>query len=246
VTYRAPQAKTFANLQVDVDDDEEDGFAKLSNQDDDNIQFLTANGELTTSGFAVDDFVYYTVDDPTKAIGGLRNGTVYRVYDLIGSDDSVQLSAYRQGTVSFNENGGSADTITRSSGDWTHEGFAIDQDITVTGAGGNNGTYTITNISALTITIEAGDLSADAANVAGVEIQSDEIELTTDKSRPPPPASNPLLSATPQPDQGQRPADDGRRCQRRRQDFLRHQHRRQHLPAGGDAGRCPGRRSGRA
>ena len=54
------------------------------------------------------------------------------------------------GDVTFG-NDGSHDTITRAGGDWTSDGFVAGQTIHVSGAGGNNGDFTIDSVNATTL-----------------------------------------------------------------------------------------------
>lgn len=69
-------------------------------------------------------------------------------------------------TLTFAEVGGTGDTITRSSGSWIADGFAVNDLITVTGAvnGANNETAArIAALSATVITLDADDLVDEAA-----------------------------------------------------------------------------------
>src|SRR5262249_33605640 len=62
------------------------------------------------------------------------------------------------------------DTITRASGSWLAEGFVAGQTITVAGAGGNNGTYTIApgGVTATTLKLTV----SNTVNVEGPETKS--------------------------------------------------------------------------
>ncbi len=67
-------------------------------------------------------------------------------------------------TVSFNENGGSPDTITRASGSFITDGFLADMHLNVTGSASNNGNYNIESVAALTLTLRAtDDVTAEAS-----------------------------------------------------------------------------------
>lgn len=69
-------------------------------------------------------------------------------------------------TLTFTEVGGTGDTITRSSGSWITDGFAVNDLITVTGAvnGANNETAArIASLSATVITLDADDLVDEVA-----------------------------------------------------------------------------------
>lgn len=65
-------------------------------------------------------------------------------------------------SVTFNDNGASADTITASSG--TFDGVKVGQVITISGTGSNDGTYTVTAVSAdgSTISVATGSFTAES------------------------------------------------------------------------------------
>jgi len=88
--------------------------------------------------------------------------------------------------VTFAEVGATGDTITRASGSFITDGFLAGDRITVTGSSSNNITdEKITNVSALVLTLDTGDLAAEGP-VAGVsitgktEVQFDEVGATGD------------------------------------------------------------------
>lgn len=58
--------------------------------------------------------------------------------------------------LTFTDNG-DADTITRSGGNWLADGFRADQQITITGTGSNNGSFTITAVSGDGLTLLLAD-----------------------------------------------------------------------------------------
>lgn len=66
---------------------------------------------------------------------------------------------------------GDADTITRSGGSWLTDGFRVEQQISVTGTGSNNGSFTIAAISGdgLTLTLADGDELQDEVK-GGAEV----------------------------------------------------------------------------
>ena len=68
-------------------------------------------------------------------------------------------------THSFNDNGGSDDTITRGSGSFITDGMEQGDTIRVVGTSGNDGEYTIKTIAALTLTLETGSLSGTETGV---------------------------------------------------------------------------------
>lgn len=73
----------------------------------------------------------------------------------------------------FNDNGGSADTITRDSGSFITDGFRIGDYISVFGAttaGNNVNGAKLVNVEALTLTLATGVLAATEATIAGTAI----------------------------------------------------------------------------
>lgn len=80
-------------------------------------------------------------------------------------------------THNFNDNGGSDDTITRSSGSYITDGMEAGDTIRVSGTTYNDGEYTIKSIAALTITLETGSLAQTETGVtsnvdAGITLES--------------------------------------------------------------------------
>ena len=70
--------------------------------------------------------------------------------------------SYASSTIAFNDNGGSPDTIVDSTGSFLKKGFYVGQSLTVLNSSGNtnDGTYTITVITASIISVATGSLSA--------------------------------------------------------------------------------------
>ncbi|MEE8452868.1 MAG: hypothetical protein V3R99_13165, partial [Thermoguttaceae bacterium] len=62
------------------------------------------------------------------------------------------------------------DTITRAAGSWQDEGFRAGHEITIGGAGANNGTYTIDTVTATVLTLTAPASLTAAAAVADVTV----------------------------------------------------------------------------
>ncbi len=64
-----------------------------------------------------------------------------------------------------------ADTITRGTGSWVDDLFYIGGEIVITNAGSNNGTYTVSNVTATVLTVTAG--LTTAVGVVGATIEGD-------------------------------------------------------------------------
>jgi hypothetical protein len=181
VTYHAPPATTFTNQQVDVNDTTNgDGNAELTNNSGaNNIEFVSTStnpaleGDPVASGFANGDQVVYRVTNGF-AVGGLKDGATYRVSGAGGTNNSiVQLDAYAPNVgVNFNKSGNNAinDTVTFSgSGNWLNFGFASGQQITVSGAGANDGTYTLAGVNSTTLTLGVKNSVTDGAFTKTIE-----------------------------------------------------------------------------
>lgn len=81
-------------------------------------------------------------------------------------------------TVDLNENGGSADTITRQdyNGNFLRDGFESGERVEISGSAGEDGTYTIVTAAAKTLTLNIGDFTGDEL---GVEVQLTPRQTTT-------------------------------------------------------------------
>jgi hypothetical protein len=97
------------------------------------------------------------------------------VYDRTPLAEMSHTSVRMTGapSITFAEVGLSGDTITRSSGSWIADGFAVGDVITVSGAvasaGANNVTGAIASLSALVITLDTTDLVAEGP-ITGVSV----------------------------------------------------------------------------
>lgn len=85
-------------------------------------------------------------------------------YDLPARANATQITASGGRTLTFAT---ASDTITASSGDFASDGYYIGMILTVAGTSNNNGTYTITNVTATVITVaenltDEGPLSSTA------------------------------------------------------------------------------------
>lgn len=84
----------------------------------------------------------------------------------------VQVRMTGSPALTFAEVGGTGDTITRASGSWLADGFAVGDTITITGctasAGANNITAAIASLDAATITLGSEDLVDEVTSAATV------------------------------------------------------------------------------
>jgi hypothetical protein len=127
-----------------------------------------ATGSFTDDGFAVGDTI--------KVLGAVNSGnnlvsaviaSLSATVITLGTDDLVAevaatgISIVASETLTFAEVGASGDTITRSSGSWITEGFAVGDPIVITGTSLNNISATIASLSATVITLGTEDLAAE-------------------------------------------------------------------------------------
>src|SRR5262249_17294657 len=105
------------------------------------------------------------------AIGGLTNGTNYKVVEVGGpSGSAIKLGDSFTGsgsnTVSFKNNGSNPSTIVRNDGhNWSEFGFAAGQTIVISSAGkaGNDGTFHIQSVSGNMLTLQETSLVTDTS-----------------------------------------------------------------------------------
>jgi hypothetical protein len=131
---------------------------------------LAAQQKLTRSWMVIGDV-------PTDTVAGyvVTEANAYKTsnerftYARINVRDRLPLASMSRTTVSmtgaptltFAEVGASGDTITRSSGSWITDGFAVGMVVTVAGSAGNNVTGPIAGLTATVITLGTTDLNAE-------------------------------------------------------------------------------------
>ena len=159
-------------------------FKNFDNDEDTSIKIVWT--QTGGTGILVDDLRVVKFDEfgnvPTLALGGaarwrvgdtgtitdtqtgaVRQRWVWRHFDryLKSAADATQVTAAGGRTLTFNDNGGSPDTITASSGDFEADGYEVGMTLTVAGTSSNNGSYTITAIAATTISVATGSFAAE-------------------------------------------------------------------------------------
>lgn len=139
-------------------------------------------GSFVTDGFASGD----TIVVSGAVVGGGHNNVTDQpsgIAALVLTLDDADLDAegpiagvaiYATPTLTFGDNGGAPDTITRSRGSWIDEGFVQGDSITITGTVSNNVTATITALSATILSVATGTFAAEVIGAYGVSITSDE------------------------------------------------------------------------
>lgn len=121
-------------------------------------------GSWTADGFAVGHVITVT--------GSASNNITARIASLTTTVITLDTEDLANETVSgctvsgspgyvFAEVGSTGDTITRSSGSFLDEGFAVGQTISITGTASNNITAVIAGLTATVITLGSEDLAAE-------------------------------------------------------------------------------------
>lgn len=137
---------------------------------------LAAQQKLARSVVIIGDLTTKAeVDNVTNAINAYETSnqrfTYARVQVTDGGVDMPTKSKITKRmvgtpTLTFAEVGASGDTITRSTGSWVDDGFAVGDMITVTGTVSNNVSGVLTAVSATVLTLDATDLAAETGPAA--------------------------------------------------------------------------------
>ncbi len=140
----------------------------------------------TASGGAGDRFLALDTDGvPTLEVAANAqaldiysftwNGSILsapiRLVNVLNDGDDYEFQRKRRATIAnmdfaaditFNDNGGSPDTITRATGSFTTEGFVTGQTIVVAGSASNDGPFVLTDVpDALTLEVATGSFTAE-------------------------------------------------------------------------------------
>ena len=87
-------------------------------------------------------------------------------YTLDGGTETSANKVMNGTDIAFVDGGAGADTITTVAGSFLSEGFKAEDIITVSGSDSNNKNFTIVSLTATTITLATGQVTAEAAGVA--------------------------------------------------------------------------------
>lgn len=136
-----------------------------------------SSGSFVTDGFAVGDYVTVTGSASNNVEGKITgvSATVltFDTTDLVaeGPVSGVRITA--EPSFVFASSG---DTITRSAGSWTAEGFAVGDTVTVTGTASNDGAHVITTLTATVMTCAASTFADEVIGscVASVTLTESE------------------------------------------------------------------------
>lgn len=139
---------------------------------------LAAQQNPARSWMAIGDVPTHTVAGfVTSAINNYETSKKRFSYARVQVRDRLPLASMARQTVrmtgaatlTFAEVGGTGDTITRSTGSWIDDGFAVGMFFTVSGSVSNNVSDKIASLSATVITLGSTDLAAEGP-VAGVVV----------------------------------------------------------------------------
>lgn len=138
-----------------------------------------ATGSWITDGFAVGDVVTVSGSVSNNVTGRIASlsATVltFDTTDLANEGPVSGVTIVGSASYTFLEVGASGDTITRSSGSWLNDGFAVGDTVVITGTASNNVTGAIAALSATVLTFGTTDL-------ANEEIRSDLVTIVKSQS----------------------------------------------------------------
>ena len=170
VKDRAPLAKA-AKYQVRMVGAPSLTFAEVGATGD---TITRATGSWITDGFAVGDYVTVT-DTASNNVSGVIAALSATVITLDTADlvneTTAAATVVASPMLTFAEVGATGDTITRSSGSWIADGFAVGDTVTITGTAGNNVTGPIAALSATVMTMDTTDLNAETIGMRSVTIE---------------------------------------------------------------------------
>lgn len=141
---------------------------------------ITRNvGSFIADGFAIGDWIVVTGSASNNIAGKITNVTALVLTldtaDLVNEGPVSNVSIYATETITFLEVGATGDTISRSSGSWLSDGFRIGDRITVAGTASNNfSNALVTNVTALTITLDTQDLVNEVIGSTSVTLTKGE------------------------------------------------------------------------
>lgn len=106
----------------------------------------------------------------TTALAGVAAGLLtLDTDDLIDEGPTAGVVITATTGLTFSD---AADTIVRSDGSWLTDGFRVGDEVTVADSVSNNGTFTVSAVTALTLTLGAGDLADEVIGASAVSISA--------------------------------------------------------------------------
>jgi hypothetical protein len=125
-----------------------------------------SSGSWISDGFQIGDTVTIAGSVSNNVTGVIANLTAtvltFGTTDLANEGPVSNCTAVATPTLTFAEVGGTGDTVTRSRGSWTADGFRVGDLVTFAGTASNNVTTDgITAVTALVMTLNTTDLAAE-------------------------------------------------------------------------------------
>jgi hypothetical protein len=143
---------------------------------DDNPDTITRSaGSFVSDGFGVEDVV--TIDGSSNNDGTLATALDGVAALVLTCDATETLTAegpvssvtiVGEASLTFGDNGGSPDTITRAGGNpgsWVDDGFRVGDSITVADTVLNDGSYTITALTDSTLSVTTGSFAEEVIGI---------------------------------------------------------------------------------
>jgi hypothetical protein len=135
-----------------------------------------ASGSWASDGFATGDLLTITGSVSNNISTATTVTVTSSTVITLGTDDLedegpvANVSIVGVPSLTFSD---SADTITRaggSPGSWVTDGFRVGDSVTVSGTVSNDGTYTVTAVTATVLTLEVGDLADEVIGITAATI----------------------------------------------------------------------------
>lgn len=137
-------------------------------------------GSWIADGFVVGDTVTVAGSAGNNVTGVIAALTAtvltFDTTDLVDEGPVAGCTVVGAPTLTFAEVGATGDTITRSSGSWLADGFAVGDVVTVAGTADNNVTGAIAALTATVLTLDDTDLAAES-------IRSDLVTVTKGETK---------------------------------------------------------------
>lgn len=134
-----------------------------------------ATGSWIDDGFAIGDVVTFTGTTSNNVSGPITALTATVMTfgtspDLVAEVTSA-AKCVGSTPLTFAEVGATGDTITRTSGSWIVDGFAVGDTVTITGTASNNISAVISALTATVMTFDTEDLAAEVIGQHSVTIE---------------------------------------------------------------------------
>ena len=135
-----------------------------------------STGSWASDGFATGDILTISGSSSNNgtlaAVATVTNATVITLDtdDLADEGPVAGVSIVGEPSLTFSD---SADTIVRAGGtpgSWLTDGFRVGDSVTISGTSSNNGTFTVTAVTATTITFETDDLADEVIGISSATI----------------------------------------------------------------------------